>query len=47
MKKFVVILLTVVLLSGGVFVFGGDDEGISCIESVNPGEIASNIEESW
>ncbi|PNR99375.1 hypothetical protein X928_07430 [Petrotoga miotherma DSM 10691] len=47
MKKFVVILLTVVLLSGGVFVFGGDDEGIASFESLNPGEIVSYIEESW
>jgi len=39
--------MIILLLSGGVFVFGGDDEIISCIDSINPGEIVSYIEESW
>lgn len=45
-KKFVVILLIGVLLLGGIG-FGGDEEIISSLESINPEKIVSYAEESW
>ena len=45
-KSLLLFLLTGVLLLGGIS-FGGDEEIISSLESINPEKIVSYAEESW
>jgi hypothetical protein len=45
MKKFFVVLLITVLVLGGIFVFGGDDDGIDKTSGLEPTEIVNAVEE--
>ncbi|MDK2812410.1 MAG: hypothetical protein PWQ78_620 [Petrotoga sp.] len=45
MKKFFVVLLITVLVLGGIFVFGGDDDGIDKTSGLEPTEIVNVVEE--
>ncbi len=45
MKKFVVVLLITVLVLGGIFVFGGDNDGIDGTNGIEPPEIVGVVEE--
>jgi len=36
MKKFVVVLLITVMVLGGIFVYGGDDEGVNVTNGLEP-----------
>ncbi|TDX10071.1 MULTISPECIES: hypothetical protein [Petrotoga] len=47
MKKFVVALLITVLVLGGIFVYGGDDDGIDKTSGLEPTEIVNVVEEVW
>ncbi|TDX15008.1 hypothetical protein [Petrotoga sibirica] len=45
MKKFVVVLLFSVLVLGGIFVYGGDDDGINRTNGLEPTAIVSVVDE--
>jgi len=45
MKKFVTVLLIVVLVLGSIFVYGGDEEGENGIAGIEPTEVLSVVEE--
>jgi len=45
MKKFVVVLLITVLVLGGIFVYGGDNEGTNGTNGIEPPEIVNVVEE--
>ncbi|WP_155811084.1 hypothetical protein [Petrotoga mobilis] len=45
MKKFFVALLITVLVLGGIFVFGGDNDGVNETNGIEPPEIVNVVEE--